>query len=167
MKQDISEEFARLVHRILVREKRRTVVEVATALGMKYPTFYARINGRVPFSPGDINLLLQEVPDSRLVDCLLKSTAFAAVPRQRTGERSAPSSLLHNATRLVFEAASALREVERGLEDRPIDRAERDRIEAHVNNAERALMLLRQGLETTSAPSPDQDRRLRLVPEAS
>ncbi|MBM3479932.1 MAG: hypothetical protein FJX69_12060 [Alphaproteobacteria bacterium] len=73
--------FAALVHRALVRERRRPMRDVAAALGLSYAAFHARVSGRVPFSPAEVSRLLHELPDMRLADCLLRHTRFVAFER--------------------------------------------------------------------------------------
>jgi hypothetical protein len=73
--------FAAIVHRALVRERRRPMRDVASAMGLSYAAFHARVSGRVPFSPAEVALLLHELPDMRLVDCLLRHTRFVAFER--------------------------------------------------------------------------------------
>lgn len=73
--------FAAIVHRALVRERRRPMRDVASAMGLSYAAFHARVSGHVPFSPAEVALLLHELPDIRLVDCLLRHTRFVAFER--------------------------------------------------------------------------------------
>jgi len=139
-------DFAALVHHLLVAEKRRPVKEVAKALGMKYATFYARMIGRVPFDPDEINALLREVPDHRLVDCLLAETQYIAVPRPPAGRKPDArenTGIVVHALQSAAESFGILREMTLVLDDGGLDPEARDRITAHIHEAERGLAALR------------------------
>lgn len=139
-------DFAALVHHLLVAEKRRPVKDVATALGMKYATFYARMIGRVPFDPDEINALLREVPDHRLVDCLLADTAYIAVPRPPEAPKADArenTGIVQHALQSAAESFGILREMTLVLDDGVLAAEARERITAHIHEAERGLAALR------------------------
>ena len=146
MSEDRSATVAALVHRILVVERRRPVREVAEALGMKYATFYARMIGRVPFDADEINAVLREVPDSRLVDCLLTHTGFIGVRRRID---AAPGAIGHNvgpvenALRTLEPSVGIVREIASAIANGGLKPDVCERIEDHVVEAERGLAGLR------------------------
>jgi len=142
-------DFAALVHHLLVAEKRRPVKEVAKALGMKYATFYARMIGRVPFDPDEINGLLREVPDHRLVDCLLADTQYIAVPRppMRKPDARGNTGIVEHALQSAAEPFGILREMILVLDDGGLGPDARERITSHIHEAERGLAALRWRLE--------------------
>lgn len=138
------EDFAALVYKILVIEKKPTLETVAEKLEMKYSTLYARVNARVPFSAEEINRLIAIVDDKRLCDFLLRGTGFIAVERIDEIDDVDPlESVRSGATASLLEASDVLREVELGLSDQRIDHRDRTRIEAEIDDAERALAGLR------------------------
>ena len=153
MSENRTSSFAAMVHRILVVEKRRPAKEVAAALGMKYATFYARMIGRVPFDPDEINALIREIPDSRLVDRLLSETPFVGVPRQAEPMETQKdnASLVQLAVHSVEESVGALREMTIALDDGGIGPTVRVRIESHIIEAERDLAALRLRLDNVAA----------------
>lgn len=99
--------FAAIVHRALVRERRRPMRDVAAALGLSYAAFHARVSGRVAFSPTEVSRLLHELPDMRLVDCLLRHTRFVAFER--------PSPARADGAGGALQAAAAAMEALAGL----------------------------------------------------
>jgi hypothetical protein len=99
--------FAAIAHQLLVRERKRPLRDVATALGLSYAALHARVSGRVPFAPLEINLLLHEVPDLRLVDALLRHTRFVGVEKPHPG-RAAGGMPALDAALATLRAVSAL-----------------------------------------------------------
>ncbi len=141
--------FARLIHQILVIEKKQPLQHIAEKLGMPYPTFYARVKGRVAFNAEEIKHLIRELGDIRLVDYLLKGSDFLAVkmPRHRACIQDREQQL-HAAVTAVKEAALMLDSLEQ-------DELEKDRhmekLQTHLTEAERALAGVRAGLPRASA----------------
>jgi hypothetical protein len=144
-RQGRGDELSRLVYQILVTEKRRPIREIATAVGMEYASFHARVIGRTHFKADEMSRLIREVPDPRLCDYLLRNTQFVAVPRP------APST---NPTLGVFQAAVQLAteslatvghigETLAGAEAGPVAF---EHLSAHVQEAERAVSNLRASL---------------------
>lgn len=136
-------DFAPLLHQVLVRERQRPMREVADALGMSYAAFHARVIGRVPFSPGEINALLREVPDIRLVDALLRHTRFSVVERPQPGGTIAGESANRTALRAVQEIVDALKDMGTDGVPQEIGPESVARIDAHLNEAQRLLATLR------------------------
>src|ERR1700722_15987255 len=81
--------FSQLVRKIVIYEHRGALRELATALGLSYGALYNRLSGRAEFNPREINMLLRELADPRLVDCLLAGSVFVAI---RKPENPAPRS---------------------------------------------------------------------------
>lgn len=150
--------FADLAHRILVHERGWSLQEVAEKMGMKYHTLYARLRGRVSFTPEEVRSLLAIVPEARLANFLLEGTPFIAVDRIATQAQGGDGDVHLSATRTVLETADVLRAVEISLLDKKIDHQDKLRISAEINEAERALAALRARLaapaRNSEAPSP-------------
>ena len=149
------EGFAGVTHRLLVVEKMKPVADAARALGMKYATLHARIIGRIPFRPAEVNALIRELYDLRLADCLLANTSFMAVPRPKVLNARRNAGLMRDAIDAVAQSVGVLREVERDMNDGRIDRAARARIEAQVLAAERAFAILRSQLALMGTTAHD------------
>lgn len=143
--------FADLAHRVLVHERGWSLQEVAEKMGMKYHTLYARLRGRVSFTPEEVRALLRIVPDSRLANYLLDGTPYIAVDRFQGQVGPSDADVHRGATRSVLEASDVLRAVELGLQDKKIDHVDRQRIQQEIGEAERALASLRSRL---SQPVP-------------
>lgn len=140
--------FAELAHRILVHERGWSLQEVAEKMGMKYHTLYARLRGRVSFTPEEVRSLLTIVPDARLANFLLEGTPFIGVDRALVDGKS-DTDVHRGATKSVLEVSDVLRAVEAGLVDQKIDHVDRARIVQEINEAERALAALRARLTPT------------------
>lgn len=141
-----TEEFAAVLHRILARERSRSMRDVAAALGLSYPAFYARISGRVPFSTVEIQRVLQEVPDPRLADALLAGTPFGAFLRARLTGGRAGEDALGTALRAMQEVLALVQ----GLSAAE----EASALQQHLDEAERALAILRHVLPYAAARRP-------------
>jgi hypothetical protein len=138
--------FAKVARQILVVEKQRSVRDVAAALGMQYATFYARLNGRVPFRPEEITQLLREIPDPRLADCLFADTDFLAVRRPQIRGFEDARNAVDMAMRSVVETMEALRTINEAMADSQLDLGVRSRVEQHVVEAQRGLAALQMAL---------------------
>ena len=153
-------EFAPLLHQILVRERLYSMREVADALGMSYAAFHARVIGRVPFSPGEINALLREVSDIRLVDALLRHTRFSALERPQPGGSGVGVNAQGAALHALQEIVGALKDMAPDGGPPELDAATLARIDAHLHVAQRALATLRLVLAQLhrAAPRPPTRR---------
>lgn len=138
--------LADLVHQMLVVEQKASMQEVARKLGMRYPTFYARVRGRVPFSAADINAILRIVPDVRLADALLVGTGVMAVPRPDIAAPSPDGGAINDCAGVLREITEALAEIDDKSLDEMGDPAAIAQIEQHVDEAERCLVTLKQRL---------------------
>jgi hypothetical protein len=74
--------FTQLVRKIVIHERRGMLRELARLAGLSYGAFYNRLNGRAEFNPREINMLLRQLDDWRLVDCLLDGTTFHVIRQQ-------------------------------------------------------------------------------------
>ncbi|MBM3486921.1 MAG: hypothetical protein FJX67_09855 [Alphaproteobacteria bacterium] len=149
----MTDAFARMAYRVLVEERKYSAKDVATALGMKYATFHARLIGRVPFRPDEIIALLCAVPDVRIVDALLGTTRFVAVPKVEADNKRVRNPILRNVIDAVSETTKVLDMVGRVQgADRIDDPDLRATLEDHVRAAERALAGLRARLAEEDVP---------------
>ena len=105
--------FSQLVRKIVLREHRGVLRELADLVGLSYGALYNRLNGRAEFNPREINILLRELDDRRLVDCLLEGTRFHATVH---AEGAAPVPA-EEALRLVLSYAAETLSVVRATID--------------------------------------------------
>ena len=156
--------FAAIVHRVLIRERRRPMRDVAAALGLSYAAFHARVSGRVPFSPLDINLLLHEVPDLRLVDALLRHTRFVAFEKPHPARAAGGATALQAALAALrgladlIEDIAAIAEGRRPVHDGGIDP------EARLEEAQRAIATLAFALPQFLAAQRRRETRQPEIP---
>lgn len=144
------DEFSRLVYRILVTEKRRTVRDVAQEVGQDYASFHARVIGRTHFKAEEIAPLLRAVPDPRLCDHLLQGTAFAAVPRPTGGEKSTQNAV-DAAMRLAKESLAIIEHMYVPSRPNQHDAATEGELLECVREAERAISSLRASIPSLTA----------------
>ncbi len=157
--------FAKVARQILVVEKLRSVRDVAAALGMQYATFYARLNGRVPFRPDEITQLLREVPDPRLADCVLAHTEFLAVRRPQVRSFDDVRNAVGMAIRSAEETLEALRVINEAAVNSHLDPAIRGKVEGHVTEAQRGLAALQMALPQLTLARKREAPRPMLTPE--
>jgi hypothetical protein len=160
--------LADMLHRIFVDEGHASMRDVARALGLSYPAFYARVSGRVPFAPEEITKVIREVPDQRLLDALLADTEFVAFRRPvlKGGGGEAISDAAFRSLRaisLVLEKTHSVTPTSQ------LDRAERDEIEDRLTEAERSLGVIRFALAQlrTKSTTPSLEVGKDIVPEIS
>lgn len=72
-------DFAALLRRVLFRERDTNLQDLAAALGLSYHNLYARVTGRVAFSPADLRKLFDHYPEPDLADYLLAGTPFTVM----------------------------------------------------------------------------------------
>ncbi len=140
------EEFAQLVHRILVSGGQDSVRTIAAKMGLSYEVLYARISNRTPFSADEIRDLLRAVSDPRIVSYLLEGTPYVAAERLPGTLHGREDSIWKAAHRVVFEAADVLEAIEAALKDERIDNRDATAIRAEIEAAERVLLGLREYL---------------------
>ncbi len=139
------DQFSRLVRHILVKEKRDSISSLASAMGMSYANFHARVIGRVRFRPDEINQLIHVLPDPRLSEFLLRGTAFMAVARPRPDSRSSGDAL-HTATHLASVALAIIDKIGDTFTQGDSDPGGADLMRDHVHQAEIAIGSLRASL---------------------
>ena len=149
---DRGQEFAELVHRIVVIEKRGAADQIAGALGLSYDALYARLRNRVKFSADEIQRLIATVPDFRIAAWILRDTRFIAADRGGLDDPELPvtESLRHSVLHMLIEASEAASQVERALDDGRVDHREAAQIAADIEAAERAIATLRAHVEQFS-----------------
>jgi len=153
--------FSSLVRQVLVIEKRRSLRDVAEALGMDYANFHARVIGRTRFKPEEISALIREVPDSRLCDYLLRDTPFMAVQRPApTTPTPSSGCAFHMALRLATESLAALEQIGDSLAEGHQESGHYDELAMHIQEAERAVCDLR-GRMSSLAPRKAASREPR------
>ena len=146
------EEFAQLVHQVLVMEKRYDMEEVAKKCGVSYDTFYARVSNRVLFSIEEIRLLIRAAPDARFVGYLLANTPFVAAERaDLDGLIDEPlESIRRTSVHMVIDASAVAHAIELAIADKRIDHREAQVINNEIDEAERALATVREHVQTFS-----------------
>jgi len=133
-----SDQFATLVRQILVVEKRRSICDVAAALGMEYANFHARVCGRVHFKAHEINQLIRAVPDVRLCEFLLRDTLYLPVVRPQPTETTNESAL-HATTHLAGLCLGIIEAISDAAMERHLEPAAYDQLVTQVHEAEHAV----------------------------
>ena len=134
--------FSQLVRKIVIYEHRGALRELATALGLSYGALYNRLSGRAEFNPREINMLLRELADPRLVDCLLAGSVFVAI---RKPENPAPRSgkdVVDIAMSCAVDTLTAVQAIVEAVRGSGLDRERGLEIEGFVSQAQRKLSLL-------------------------
>lgn len=160
--------LADVLHRIFVVEGHASMRDVARALGLSYPAFYARVSGRVPFAPEEITKVIREVPDQRLLDALLADTEFIAFRRPVLKSRGGEA--ISDAAFRSLRAISAVLEKTHSVSlTSQLDRAERDEIEDRLTEAERSLGVIRFALAQLRSKSmtPASETEQDISPEGA
>lgn len=75
------DDFAAVLRRVLIHEKRGSINGIAGALGLAPRTFYARLHNQSRFAPNEVAILLREVRDPRLAEWLFARSALVVVNR--------------------------------------------------------------------------------------
>lgn len=144
--ENYDQQFHEILYKILVSEKRMPVKLLAPKIGIREPTFYARLRGNGEFSPLEIRSILHEIPDMRLISWLLSRTRY--IPVDRFEEISVSSytneSLRKTALLMLIEASEAANQIELALADDRIDDREAELIRTDIEAAERAIARLRE-----------------------
>jgi hypothetical protein len=138
--------FSQIVRKIVIYEHRGALRELAAALGLSYGALYNRLNSRAEFNPREINMLLRELADHRLVDCLLSGTAFVAI---RKPENSAPRSgedVVDIALSCAVETLAAVQATVEAIKGSDLDQERCIEIEGFICGAQRKLSLLQVAL---------------------
>jgi hypothetical protein len=140
--------FADIVYTILIVERAYPVEAIAHALGMNYAAFHSRLINRTCFSPDEIQLLLEAVPDPRLASYLLERSIFLPAERPSGADQTEPAaSLQRGATRVVIEATDVLELMDAALAGGGIDHRKQRLLLKEIEETERALASLRLNLK--------------------
>ena len=138
--------FAEATRQILVVEKKYPMALTAQAMGMEYATLYSRVTGRTPFRPEEINSLLIEAPDVRLIDALLQDTVYVAVERPTANGWGDAREIMSASLQSVQEVLKAVMVMNSAADKARWSEGDRSRIEAHIQEAESSLARVRLGL---------------------
>lgn len=136
--------FSRIVYQLLVVEKRLTMEQAATGVGLGYDALHARVHGRTLFSADEVAKLIAVLPDPRLVSYLLNQSRFIAIERVEQPLSDPEDEIFRATHRILIEAADVLEAVDDALKDRRIDHREALSIQKEIEIAERALVSLRE-----------------------
>lgn len=140
------EEFASLVHQILIIDRRYDIKIVASRCGMTYDTLYARLSNRVTFSAEEVRLLICAAPDPRFAGYLLSGSQF--IPAERVDEEEMEDdpleSIRRTAMKMMTEAADVANAIEDAIGDNRIDHREAAVIHEEIDTAERAVATVRE-----------------------
>ena len=143
------EEFAQLVHQVLVMEKRYDMEEVAQKCGVSYDTFYARVSNRIVFSIEEIRRLIRAAPDPRFAGYLLANTPFIAADRVNPADMldEPLESIRRTALLMLVEASEVAEAIENAIADKRIDHREALIINTEIDSAERAVATVREHVQ--------------------
>lgn len=159
----MKKDFAEIVREILIVERRKSVREVADALGIEYPNFYARVTGRVFFRPNEIAKLFKIIPDKRLFDCLLRDSGYIAVERSLAQDSTASGGsedAISAAFRLSTDTLSILKLLSGGI---PTPQ-QSEEIRSYIYEAERAVAALRVEFEQFAENTARRRSRFAAAP---
>src|ERR1019366_2621166 len=140
------DEFSRLVRKIVIHERRGLSRERGETLGLSYGAFYNRLNGRAEFNPREISMVLRELVDSRLVDCLLVGTGFRGLRQPDAPAPRSDGDLTGLALSCAIETLNAVRATIGALQGRHMDRQNGIKIETIICDAQRELSSLQLAL---------------------
>jgi hypothetical protein len=138
--------FSQLVRKIVIHEHRGALRELAAALGLSYGALYNRLNGRAEFNPREINMLLRELADSRLVDCLLSGSAFVAIRKPEVRAPRSGEDVVNLALSCAVETLSAVHATVDAIRGADLNREREIEIEQFICRAQRNLSLLQVAL---------------------
>lgn len=141
------ETFAALAHRKLVGNRKWPIRNVAAAMSLSAESLYARLYGRTPFDPEEIRLLLGAVHDIELANHLLGLSSLIAVERSELASSPA-ESLQRGALKTLLDVTDIVRATEHALLDGHLDHREKAEIRRQVLEAERAVLSLKQLLDS-------------------
>lgn len=142
-------DFADLVYRVMIGEKRYRLEAIAPAMGLSYDALHARVHNRVSFTAEEIRQLIAAAPDPRFVTYILRGTRYVAAERPDAATDPVPDAVHRGAARIVIEAADVLEAVETALCDGRIDHRDGLAILKEIEIAERALASLRTRINET------------------
>jgi len=140
------DEFGQIVRKIVIHERRGILKELAESLGLSYGAFYNRLSHRAEFNPREINMLLRELADRRMVDCLLAGTEFHALRRPAEAISKPDGDVTELALSSGMLTLSAVRAVCDVLRNRDLDRERAIQIENLILQAQKELSSLQVAL---------------------
>lgn len=138
--------FSQLVRKIVIHEHRGALRELAEALGLSYGAMYSRVNSRAEFNPREINMLLRELPDHRLVDCLLDGSPFVAIRKPESAVPQSGDDVVNIAFACAMETLTAVQATVEAIRESVLDRKRGIEIEEIVCRAREKLSLLQVAL---------------------
>jgi hypothetical protein len=138
--------FSQLVRKIVIHEQRGALRELAVALGLSYGAMYSRVNSRAEFNPSEINMLLRELPDPRLVDCLLAGSAFVAIRKPESHVPRSGADVVDIALSCAMETLTAVQATVEAIRGSCLDRERGVEIEGIICRAQEKLSLLQVAL---------------------
>jgi hypothetical protein len=154
-----SDEFSQLLRKIVIHEQRGVLKELAASLGLSYGAFYNRLKGRAEFNPHEINILLRELPDTRLVDCLLAGTDFQVLRKPADPSQDSDRDITEIALASGARTLAAVGATLDGLGHRGLDRALVIHIEAMICDAQQQLQALKAALARIGERAPPTEPR--------
>jgi hypothetical protein len=154
-----SDEFSQLLRKIVIHERRGVLKELAASLGLSYGAFYNRLKGRAEFNPHEINILLRELPDTRLVDCLLAGTDFQVLRKPADPSQDQDRDITEIALSSGARTLAAIGATLDGLGHRGLDRALVIHIEAMICDAQQQLQALKAALARIGERAPPTEPR--------
>ena len=140
------DEFSQLVRKIVIYEHRGVLGKLASALGLSYGAFYNRLNGRGAFDPHEVNLLLHELEDPRLVDCLLSGTEFQALRKTSTFGAHSDRDVIEIALSCALKTLNAVQATVQAITCSGFDRENSMQIETTMGHAQHELSMLQFAL---------------------
>lgn len=138
--------FSQLVRKIVIHEQRGALRELAEALGLSYGAMYNRLNNRAEFNPREITMLLRELPDHRLVDCLLSGSPFVAIRKPESPAPRSEADIVDVAFSCAMETLAAVQATVEAIRGSILDRKRGVEIEASICRAQDKLSLLQLAL---------------------
>lgn len=139
-------DFADLIYRVLVVEKRKPLEDVAKQMGLSYHSLHARLHCKILFSVDEARRLMEILQSSDVADYLLGESGMIGVPREEEVSKSETDSLFRRTNHLAIETADVLAAVEEALKDDKLDHRDRQAIQSEIIEAERSLASLRAAL---------------------
>lgn len=143
-------DFADLIYRLLVVEKRQPLEAVAEQMGLSYHSLHARVHCKILFSVDEARRILEILGSSEVADYLLGESGLIGVQREGQPETMGGDNLYRRSNHLAIETADVLAAVEEALKDDKLDHRDRMAIQDEILDAERSLATLRAALGTSS-----------------
>jgi len=143
--------FSQVVRGIVIHERRGALRDIAATLGLSYGAFYNRLTGRAEFNPREINVLIKELADPRLVESLLKGTGFRGLRVTAAGSRRPEREVLDIAMSCALESLNIVRVTMDALKNHDLGRDKSLEIEGIISHAQNELSSLQLALVDSAA----------------